>query len=105
VPCRGYAKSPNVEPKDPEKFKLERDVSSTFRSVGARFGAYSMIVRRSGMEKILHYAKTYNIFLPYDLFYYLPEGMAMFTVRKDVVTTEVRAISDNGAPNYLDKKE
>jgi GR25 family glycosyltransferase involved in LPS biosynthesis len=104
VPCKGYARSPNVEPRNPNKFLIEENVGSVFRRIGARYGAYSMIVRRSAMQKILDYAKTYHIFLPYDMFFYLPEGMNIFTVQNDVVTTEARAASDNGGPNYLKKK-
>lgn len=103
VPCKGYARSPNFEPKDPQRFSQEKNVGSQFRRIGARYGAYSMIVRRSGMKKILNYAKTYNIFLPYDMFFYLPEDMRIYTVQNDVVTTQARAISDNGGPNYLNK--
>jgi GR25 family glycosyltransferase involved in LPS biosynthesis len=103
VPCRGYAKSPNFEPKDPKRFDQDKNVGPHFRRIGARYGAYSMIVRRSAMEKILHYAKKHNIFLPYDMMFYLPENMKLYTVRRDVVTTEARAISDNGGPNYLSK--
>jgi len=104
VPCKGYARSLNFKPSNPNKFSIEKNVGSTFRYIGARYGAYSMIVRRSGIKKILQYAKTYNIFLPYDMFFYLPEGMTMYTVRNDVVSTEARAISDNGSPNYLNKR-
>ncbi len=103
VPCKGYARSPNFEPVSPDRFSQERNVGSEFRRIGARYGAYSMIVRRSAMEKILHYAKTHNIFLPFDMMFYLPESMKLFTVQKDVVTTEARAISDNGGANYLQK--
>jgi len=105
VPCKSYARSPNIEPTNPHKFLIEENVGSMFRRLGARYGAYSMILRRSAMEKILDYAKTYQIFLPYDMFFYLPEGINIFTVQNDVVTTESRAISDNGAPNYLNKEQ
>jgi GR25 family glycosyltransferase involved in LPS biosynthesis len=105
VPCKGYARSPNFEPKDPQRFVMDQKVGSLFRRIGARYGAYSVIVRRSGMEKILRYAKTHNIFLPYDMFFYLPDDMRIYTVQKDVVSTEPRAISDNGGPNYLNKQQ
>ena len=101
VPCKSYARSPNFEPSDPSKFLIEINIDAVFRHIGARYGAYSMIIRRSGMEKILQYAKAYSIFLPYDMFFCLPEEIQIFTVQNDVVTTQARAISDNGHPNYL----
>jgi GR25 family glycosyltransferase involved in LPS biosynthesis len=103
VRCKSYAKSPNFEPSSPRKFAKEKNINSKFRRIGARYGTYSMIIRRSGMKKILNYCKTYNIFLPCDMMLCLPEGINMFTVRKDIVSTEIRAASDNGGPNYLNK--
>lgn len=100
VPCRSYAKRPNYSPANPERFAKRRDVSNEFRKIGARYGAYSMIVRRSGMWKILSFIKQYKIFLPYDMEFYLPENVRMYTVRRDVVTTYQNALSDNGAPRY-----
>jgi len=99
VPCTGAAFRPNFNPLDPYKFSRMIDISQDFRRVGARYGAYSMIVRRSGMEKMLNFIKQ-GIFLPYDMEYTLPEGIRMYTVRDDIVSTQPNASSDNGAPNY-----
>ena len=66
-----------------------------------------MIVRRSGMKKILSFFSTYKIFLPYDIDFSLPEGIAFYTVKKDVIghTKFSDTISDNGGPFYLKKKK
>lgn len=69
-----------------------------FRKIESRYGAYSMIVRRSGMKKILDFFKTYQLFLPYDIDFSLPRGITFYTVRRDVVSTQSKAISDNGSP-------
>jgi GR25 family glycosyltransferase involved in LPS biosynthesis len=103
VSCFSYARRPNFSPKYPERFAIRKDISSDFRKVGARYGAYSMIVRRSGIKKILKFLKKHKIFLPYDMEFYLPNNIAMYTVRDDVVSTQPKALSDNGSPNYQTK--
>lgn len=101
VPSYGFAWRPNYFPPDPEKYAKRLDLSADFRRVGSRFGAYSMIVKRSGMEKMLNFIKEYMIFLPYDIEFVLPPGIQLVTLTYDVVSTQPRAISDNGGPNYL----
>lgn len=103
VPCFGAARRPDFNPAKPNQYDLRLDVSQDFRQVGARFGAHSMIVRRSGMYKILDFIKSRGIFLPYDMDFYLPEGIRLYTVFEDVVTNQCRALSDNGGANYLNK--
>lgn len=99
VPCLGYAQRPNFNPLNPYRSTERVDVSPEFRKVGARYGAYSVIVRRSGMKKMLDFVEG-GIFLPYDMEYTLPNDIRMYTVREDIVSTQPRALSDNGAPNY-----
>lgn len=104
VPCTGFAWRPNYQPLNPSRFAERKDIDSNFRQVGARFGAYSMIVRRSGMKKILDFLQEYQIFLPFDIEYPYPEEIRLFNVRKEIVCPWVGAPSDNGAPNYLQTK-
>lgn len=99
IPCLGYALRPNFTPLNPYKFNERIDISPDFRRVGARYGAYSVIVTRSGMKKMLDFTKS-GIFLPYDMEYTLPDDMQLYTVREDIVSTQPQALSDNGAPNY-----
>ena len=102
VPCLGYAPRPNFAPKNTARFSERKNVGP-FIKTGARYGAYSMIVRRSGMKKILDFFKKYQIFLPYDMDFYLPNDIRIYAVRNDVVSTQPTALSDNGGPNYLNK--
>lgn len=100
VPCKGYALKPNFSPKNPERFSQVTNIGS-FKKIGARYGAYSMIVRRSGMKKILDFIKKHQVFLPYDMEFYLPDDIKIYGVKEDIVSTEPTALSDNGGPNYL----
>ena len=104
VSCLGYALRPNYQPPDPMIFQARRYINPHFRRVGARYGVYSMIVRRSGMKKILDFFKTYKIFLPYDMDFFLAPDIKIYAIQKDVVSTIITAPSDNGGPNYLYKK-
>ncbi len=100
VPCLSYALRPNFTPKNPERFGKREIVSEDFTKIGARYGSYSMIVRRSGMRKIVNFIKQNKIFLPYDMDFYLANNINLYAVRDDVVSTIPNALSDNGAPNY-----
>lgn len=105
VPCQSFARKPNFTPQNQARFAARTTIDRSFRKIGARYGAYSMIVRRSGMEKILNFMKTHKLFLPYDMEFYLPDNIEMYAVVHDVVSTQPRALSDNGAAAYEKKQE
>lgn len=98
IPCTGYAPRPNYEPSNPSIFAKRKNISPDFTRIGARFGAHSMIIRRSGMKKILDFIQQYSIFLPYDMDFVLPSGIKLYCLTYDVVSQLPRAISDNGTP-------
>lgn len=100
VPCLGYARKPDFTPKNAKRFSARTDISPELRKIGARYGAYSMIIRRQGMKKILDFIKQHKVFLPYDMEFYLPSTINMYAVIHDIVSTQPRAISDNGGANY-----
>jgi GR25 family glycosyltransferase involved in LPS biosynthesis len=104
VPCLSHAWRPNFTPIAPERFAIRYQISPDFKKIGARYGTYSMIVRRSGMKKILDFLKSHHIFLPYDMEHYLPSDMQLYTVIEDIVSTQSNAPSDNGGPNYLNNQ-
>lgn len=95
VPCRGCAQRPDFTPKNPDKFAMRQRVGKNFMKVGARYGAYSFIIRRSGMRKILDFYAKHNIFLPYDMENILPSDIELYTVVEDIVSTIPNALSDN----------
>lgn len=84
-------------------FAENRQVGERFRKIGARYGATSMIIRRSGMRKLLQFFYAHSVFLPYDLDYIYPRNIKLYTVLEDVVSNLARALSDNGSPSYLNK--
>ncbi len=100
VPCASYAWRPNFQPQNPGRFAKREEVGSGFRKIGSRYGIYSMIVRRSGMKKLLDFMKTYQIFLPFDMEFTQPNDIKIYCVTCDVVSTVPNSPSDNGAPNY-----
>lgn len=101
VPCTSYAWRPNYTPPNPHHFAEKKEVGAHFRQIGARYGSYSMILRRSGIKKILNFIKCYQLFLPYDMEYTQPANIRLFALKEDLVSTLPRAPSDNGAPNYI----
>lgn len=99
TPCNGFSKRINFP--DKKRGPKTKKINNTFRKIEARYGAYSMIVRRSGMKKILDFYEKYHIYLPYDMDIFLISNMNHYTVLDEVVTTRIAAESDNGGPNYL----
>lgn len=100
VPASGCAWRLNFTPEDLPRFYRKEAISGDFRKVGARFGAYSMIIRKSGIRKLLDFFKTYQVFLPIDIDYAMPPDIRLYTLLYDVVSPWCSASSDNGAPQY-----
>ncbi len=96
TPCYGYARRPNHRPSNPARFAQRYNIDADFRVIGARFGATSMILRRSGIAKILNFLKTHQIFLPYDMDMAAPDDIHMYTVNEDIISNLRDAISNNG---------
>src|SRR4029079_4063022 len=73
LPCKGgYARRTNFSPKNPNRLKVRENISAHFTKLCVRHDSYFMIIRRSGIKKILNFLKTYRIFLPYDMEYFFP---------------------------------
>ena len=98
VPCRSLAYRPNF-PIDNLSVYLNRfkKIDKDFTRIGMRFGAYSMILRKSAIEKILRFYKTYAFYLPYDMDYWLIPNLRMYGLNYDLVSTQPDAITDNAS--------
>jgi GR25 family glycosyltransferase involved in LPS biosynthesis len=105
VPCLGAAKRPNFNPEKKNNYRKREKISYDLRQIGARFGTYSMVLRRSGIGKILKFIKMHRVFLPYDMDLYLTPGIKMYSTTEDIVSTKIDAISDNGVARYLEMVE
>ncbi len=103
IPAYGYARRPNYKVKNLKRVENREKVSRNLRRIGARFGATSMIIRRSGIKKLLKFYKKYNVFHPYDMDFHAPEYIRLYTVLKDIVSNKTDAISDNGLHNFKGK--
>ena len=105
VPCLATCFRPNFQIQPLEYYIQRHPISSDFSQIRARYGAHSMIIRRSGMKKLLDFIKTYKIYLPYDIDYCYPPGIKLFCCNKDIVSNKPGAISDNGVPAYEAKQK
>lgn len=88
----------SIEERLNERYVRDEVLNRHFRKISMRFGAHSMIIRRSGIEKLLAYAKQHKIFLAYDLDNSF--GVNRFSLCYDVVTNMLGAITDNEEPFY-----
>lgn len=59
-----------------------------------------MIIRRSGIKKLLDWSLTHQIFLPYDLENYLPPDINRYSLTYDLVSNLLNASTDNAHPFY-----
>lgn len=85
-------------------YSMKNRIDENFCQIGARSGAHSMIIRRSGIKKLLRFFQAHQIFFPYDMEYILPPGIKLFTVQEDIVSNLPKAPSDNGGPTYIIKE-
>ena len=85
-------------------YALKRPISSRIYQIGSRWGAHSMILRRSGVKKILKYFQAHKIYFPYDMDLIFPPTIRLFATTEDVVSNDPQALSDNGGANYLNKQ-
>lgn len=98
--CGAIRPRPFVQMKSLSYYLDRVNLNADLLKLGLRFGAYSMIVRRSGMKKILDYFKTNKIYFPYDIDYRFVPDIQMYSSSRDIVTTIAGAESDNGSPTY-----
>lgn len=104
-PFFGISKRPDfIKQTSYNHYHTRTTVTPKFSRIGARYGAHSMILRRSGIKKLLNFFHAHQIFLPYDMDFVFPTGIRLFAVEDDIVSNLPRASSDNGGPNYLIQK-
>ncbi len=62
-------------------------VGEFFYKIGSRNRTHSMIIRRTGIEKILMFYKEKNIFLPYDHELGFIPNIRLYVVSEPIVDT------------------
>ncbi|HEY4830990.1 MAG TPA: glycosyltransferase family 25 protein, partial [Waddliaceae bacterium] len=103
VPCTVIRPRPLVQLEPLEYYQQRKQINGDIVKIGMRFGSASMILRRSGMKKLLEFFKTYKVYFPYDIDYFFVPGINLYALNKDVVTNIVGGESDNAQPAYLNK--
>ncbi|HSX11022.1 MAG TPA: glycosyltransferase family 25 protein [Chlamydiales bacterium] len=106
APAYGAAKRPDYAFfQYANDYSMKVDIGPDFRRIANRYGTTSMIVRQSGMKKLLQFFKAHHIYLPYDMDLIYARGIRLFTVSDDVVGNLSHALSDVGCPHYLNKQQ
>jgi GR25 family glycosyltransferase involved in LPS biosynthesis len=100
IPCAVIRPRPLLQVQPLEYYLRRTSMNSDVTKIGMRFGSASMIIHRSGMKKVLDFFKTYKIYFPYDIDYFLVPGINLYACNQDIVTNISGGDSDNGAPNY-----
>ncbi|MDE3045270.1 MAG: glycosyltransferase family 25 protein [Verrucomicrobiota bacterium] len=104
IPCMVIRPRPLLELESLEFYRMRISLNADITKIGMRFGSASMVVKRSGMKKILDFFKIYKIYFPYDIDYFLVPGIQLYACNRDIVTNISGGDSDNGKPAYLEKK-
>lgn len=99
VPCYNHSWRPHIEGSK-ARFSKRESVGKNFTKIGARYGSYSYIIRRSGMKKILQFFQERTLYLPYDMEMILPLGIQLYAVTKDIVSYRSNISSDKLLPLY-----
>lgn len=92
--CLGIRPRPKVQLQPLYYYTQRQNVTPDIMKIGLRFGSTSMIVRRTGMKKILDYFKTYKIYFPYDLDYCFVPDIKLYQCVRDIVTNIPGGVSD-----------
>lgn len=100
VTAHGAAKRPDLdcrpEVRFSEQYTKTAEINDRFRMIAARFGTTSMVIRRSGIARLLAFFKTRHIYLPHDMDNHLPDGIQRYGLTFDLVTNMLHSISDIG---------
>lgn len=102
VPCAVIRPRPLVQLQPLDYYLRRSPLVNGIVKIGMRFGSASMVVRRSGMKKLLDYFKTYKVYFPYDIDYFFVPGINFYAMTRDVVTNIAGGESDNGQPTYME---
>ncbi len=104
IPSYDIRPRPNFQVKPLSYYRKRIPLTADIVHLGMRFGSASMIVKRTGMKKLLDFFKTYKVYFPYDIDYFLVPDIQIYACTRDIVTNIAVSESDNAMPNYKELK-
>lgn len=85
---------PDQENEPIEYYRQRIRINDDISEIKQRFGAYSMIISRNGMEKILRYFTSLYLWTAYDIdIHYIP-NIKQYSMNRDIVTINYLLPSD-----------
>lgn len=101
VRCLAIYPRPNFPPKSLDFYLRRFSHNETFQEIGMRYGCYSMIIRRSGLKKILDYFTKYRLYLPIDMELFFVPNLKQIVLTRDIVST-LPGIKSDSNYHYLE---
>lgn len=92
---------PNFKIRATKYYCYRKKINKDFTLKRARYGAYSYIIRRSGIQKILEFYKKYKIYAAYDIDCFYAPDLKIYTCNKRIVSSRCDAQTDNFSAGYL----
>ncbi len=105
LPCKSFAYRPNFYPENTKRFSMRYQVSKNIDQIGARYSTASMIIKRSGIKKLLNFIYKYQLFLPIDMEMTLPNDIKLFCSRKDIVSQSCGKLGNIAIPPGINNKD
>lgn len=88
VHCLTLRPRPMLTLRSPDHYLTRTFLNAELIKIGMRFGSHSMVIKRSGIKKILDFFKMYKVYFPYDIdCFYIP-GITLFMCNRDIVTNK-----------------
>lgn len=76
-------------PGQPTKERQHTQVGHNLEKIGARYGMYSIILSRSGIEKLYHYLSHVYLYCPIDHDIHIVPNISEYGITRDVVTNAI----------------
>ena len=93
-PPKMIEKRPDVKITNEKMYLLRQKINNHIIEIKARYGTYSMIIKRSGIIKILDFFEKHKIFSPYDNEIHIIPHLKIFVPTKDIVAHDLKRTSD-----------
>jgi hypothetical protein len=84
---------PDMPSNDLSRYAKRSPIDQEFLKIGSRMRTHSMIIRKSGMEKILQFEKSRKMYLPIDHEIAMIPNIRLYSLRHHLVTSAV-SVSD-----------